>query len=221
MWDMRGSRRGCATSPFGRRGVTGVLSLLVLSLVVTGCASEGDTSAPYFAKAPPGEIARVVTALPSTGGAQAAQLISGPISRPDHALTPGVIAVHDVTAVCQLPRHGHQRIAVTEQRAIYTAYGLPYPAATRKYGLDYLVPTALGGAAVAANLWPASSQKGVGFHQKAQLNARLRVLVCQGKLSLPEVQQQIVTDWFALWVRYGTSSASVSTPPGPSSLSGQ
>jgi hypothetical protein len=74
---------------------------------------------------------------------------------------------------------------------------------------------------VRANLWPASSQKGVGFHQKAQLNAKLRVLVCQGKLSLPEVQKQIVSDWFALWVEYGTSVASVSTPPGPAGLSGQ
>ncbi|MDB5065056.1 MAG: hypothetical protein JWM18_1490 [Chloroflexi bacterium] len=216
MWKMR----GFATSPFGRRRVTGALSLLTLGLVVTGCA-ESDISAPYFATTPPGEVARVVTALPLTGGAQAAQVVSGPVSRPDHTLTPGVIAVHDVTAVCQLPRHSHLRIAVTDQRAVFKTYGLPYPQATGKYGLDYLVPIQLGGAPVRANLWPASSQKGVGFHQKAQLNAKLRVLVCQGKLSLPEVQKQIVSDWFALWVEYGTSVASVSTPPGPAGLSGQ
>ena len=45
---------------------------------------------------------------------------------------------------------------------------------------------------------------GVGFHEKAQLNYRMRQLVCQGGMALSQAQQEIATDWYALWVQYAT-----------------
>ncbi|MGH7749201.1 MAG: hypothetical protein ACREQ5_31215, partial [Candidatus Dormibacteria bacterium] len=158
-------------------------------------------------------------ALPSTGGNTIPQ-VRGPIARPDPGKTPGAIAVHDVSAVCRLPRHIHNRIPVPEQKAVFNAYGLQYPGMTSKYALDYLVPIPLGGAPVAANLWPAESQKGVGFHQKEQLNAKLRVMVCEGRIPLATVQQQIVTDWYSLWYQYVANPASTDPPSAPSGLGG-
>jgi hypothetical protein len=207
------------TARAGRRGV-GTLVVLTLGLLVTGCASgNGDASAPYFAASPPVAPADVVAmGLPATG-TQATELIKGGISRPDPKLTPGAVAISDVTQVCKLPRHTHRKIPVDVQRAVFQEYGYAYPGATNTYILDWLVPLELGGAPVKANLWPAMAKKGVGFHQKAHLNARLRHLVCSGVLSLTDMQSKLMSDWYTLWFRYATTPTADASQflPDPSS----
>ena len=207
------------TARAGRRGV-GTLVVLTLGLLVTGCASgNGDASAPYFAASPPVAPADVVAmGLPATG-TQATELIKGGISRPDPKLTPGVVAISDVTQACKLPRHTHRKIPVDVQRAVFQEYGYAYPGATNTYILDWLVPLELGGAPVKANLWPAMAKKGVGFHQKAHLNARLRHLVCSGVVSLTDIQSKLVSDWYTLWFRYATTPTADASQflPDPSS----
>lgn len=179
---------------------------LVAVLLATGCGarsvSSADPSAPYFPPSSPSPVASQgasanAAAAPSVGGL-------GPISRPDLRITPGVVAVRDVTAVCQAPKHTHIQIPYYVQLSVYASYGLPATAAA-SYGLDYLVPLQLGGAVVKANLWPAAIQ-GIGFHQKEQLNYRLRLMVCEQGLPLAQAQQDIVSDWYALWIRYATAA---------------
>jgi len=65
-----------------------------------------------------------------------------------------------------------------------------------------LVPLQLGGAPVQENIWPMLN-RGFGFHEKASLNARLRIAVCRGDVPLDLVQKQIAQDWFSLWIKYG------------------
>jgi hypothetical protein len=204
MSDLRGLRR------HPRVRATAVLSLLVLSLGITGCAS--DVSAPYFATTPPTTIAHVAGSglqLPSTGS-PLARLHHGSVPRPKPALTPGAIAVTDDATVCSQSRRTRDPITDATKKAVLAAYGIPY-SRHNQYSFDYLVPLDLGGAPVAANLWPL--RRNTGFHEKLQLNARLRYLVCRGELPLAKVQKPIITDWYALWVQYA-AVASPSPAPG-------
>jgi hypothetical protein len=69
------------------------------------------------------------------------------------------------------------------------------------YVLDYLVPMKLGGAPVAANVWPAATS-GIGLNQKAQLDHVLYHRVCGRLMTLPQAQSALKTDWFAAWLKY-------------------
>jgi hypothetical protein len=95
----------------------------------------------------------------------------------------------------------HLQIPFALQTAGYTRYGYTTPAQQHKYTLDYLVPLGLGGAAVRANIWPASV-RGIGFFQKVQLNHVLRDMVCRREVSLTLVQSQLRRDWYAAWLEY-------------------
>ncbi len=193
---------GSTKSKLLARRLGAMLVVSALGLLATGCSfGAQDPSAPYFptvaqAAAHPDPLNL------GTGSLIAhASILRGAISRPNLSLTPGVIADHDVTSVCKSPRHVKVPVPIPEAQAIKAAYGIPanrYP----RYYMDYLVPLNLGGAAVQANLWPMST-KGVGFHEKANLNARLRNVVCDGRMTLDQAQHAIITDWYTLWVRYG------------------
>ena len=175
----------------------------VLALGLAGCASAPiDSSAPFFpnsrvvASSPP-PLANPATTLsiPPTS-------IRGAIARPDLQLTPGVVAVTDVTALCLAPRQAHVTFTAAEEQAAFNAYKIPWPLEKTKYRLGYLIPLDLGGAAVAANRWPITTH-GLSLHEFGQLDARLRGAVCQGAVSLSDVQHGLQTDWYALWLRFG------------------
>lgn len=179
-----------------------LLLVAALAVVITACASSSDPSAPYFpsnhinANAPP------VVDGTATGAVSSSVVVRGAIARPNPALTPGVVAVNDLLAVCKQPRHIHIPVSALDQLAVFNAYKIG-PDLARKYGLDYLVPLQLGGSPVQANIWPVPI-RGVGFREKESLNARLRVAVCRGDIPLGLAQDQIAKDWFSLWVRYGS-----------------
>jgi hypothetical protein len=180
----------------------GLGAVAILVALAAGCAPvAADPSAPYF----PATRPAAATAPPVDPGATLpttrAVAASGPVARPNPALTPGVVATTDAAAVCQQPKRVRTPVPYAEQQALLAAYGIPAQDAHR-YGLDYLVPLQLGGAAVSANLWPAAT-KGVGYHEKQQLNARLRTLVCRGEVALAAAQHDIAADWYTEWLRYG------------------
>ena len=104
------------------------------------------------------------------------------------------------------------QIPYSQRLQVLSDYGIPADRYA-DYGLDYLVPLQLGGAAVIENIWPAAVS-GVGFHEKEQLNYRMRLLVCQGSMPLGDAQKEIATDWYSLWVKYATASdvAAASSP---------
>jgi hypothetical protein len=186
-----------------RSRVTAAVLLPVLALLVTSCAASpanpSDPSARYFPSSQP-----TASAPPPAGGSGgvSSQPAAGPVARPNPRLTPGVVAVRDVTAVCQQPKRTRAAIPYAQQQAIFYEYRIGSQASSN-YGLDYLVPLQLGGSTVLANIWPAPVT-GIGFHEKEQLNYRLRLLVCQGGMPLDQAQQQVVSDWYALWIKYAT-----------------
>lgn len=184
-----------------RRARRSGLILLAAGLLTTGCATRStDPSAPYFptARPSPQPSAAVVAGgrLP-----QAAPVGNrGPVSRPNQQLTPGAVASRDQATVCRTVRASRPPVSNAVQATIFAEYHIT-PQQAHHYRLDYLVPLRIGGAAVPANLWPVAT-RGTGFLAKKKLNARLRSLVCHGVLPLTQAQQQVASDWYALWVKY-------------------
>jgi hypothetical protein len=187
--------------------------LMAIALVaVSFLLGPSDPSAPYFPTtrlnanhAGSAEISGMaVTAGPSHN----LKSPTGPVARPDSRVTPGVVATTDVGAVCKTSKHvprispTNPLIPLSEQDAIFKAYRIS-PSASKRYALDFLIPMQLGGAMTAANVWPMSTTKGVGFTEKQLLNVRMHILVCHGEMPLTQAQTLMANDWVGLWVRYG------------------
>jgi hypothetical protein len=184
-----------SVSVFASR-VAAVVTLIAVAVVIASCGSQPlDASAPYFPKDSP-----TPTAIAPLYGDTVASPPPARLDRPNRALTPGVAQIRNVNSVCQLPTRFHVHIPSDEQSAIFAAYGLPYPPSG--HALDYLIPLALGGAAVQANIWPMSTTNG-SYQDKEQLNVMLRTRVCQGAIALSTAQHEIATDWYSLWTQYG------------------
>jgi hypothetical protein len=173
--------------------IAALVSLVVLGVACGTQPPPGDPSARYFHDISPPPA----SATPDVGPA----ILNGPIARPNHRLTPGVIATRDATAVCQQPIHVKPRLTYAEQRFVMSEYGIAV-ADEHNWGLDYLVPLQLGGADTQANLWPAPLSGGLGYHEKEQLNYRMRTHVCQGDIPLDQTQQQMISDWSVLYAKY-------------------
>lgn len=122
---------------------------------------------------------------------------------PNRALTPGVAVAIRRRDVCAAEENDPSWLipASVQQRALQE-YGIA-PSQAREYQLDYLIPPALGGTNDIRNLWPEPySQTVWNAHTKDALENRLRELVCQGQLDLPEAQREIAADWISAYKRY-------------------
>ena len=75
----------------------------------------------------------------------------------------------------------------------------------RDYEEDHLVSLEIGGApADPRNLWPEPHRVigGWGSYAKDRLENRLHSLVCHGRLSLSQAQNEIATNWIEAYKRY-------------------
>jgi len=61
--------------------------------------------------------------------------------------------------------------------------------------LDHLVPVSLGGSNDPDNLWPFHAQGDFTLDAKNALAAKLRDMVCAGKISLKDAQDAFKKDW--------------------------
>lgn len=150
-----------------------------------------------------------MTSIDSNAGLLASRLLRGAVARPDPKLTPGAVAVTDLTTVCRQSKRIHglfnplsPLVAQSDQQAVFAEYNIS-SANAKHYGLDFLVPLQLGGANTRANIWPASLSHGVGFHEKQVLNIRIHDLVCRRDVPLDQAQKEISIDWVKLWLLYG------------------
>jgi hypothetical protein len=139
-------------------------------------------------------VASLLIALPAV----AADL---PI-RPDPKLTPGAILTTDAATVCQPGYSKSVRHTSGKLKAsIYREYGLDR--SVSHFEVDHLISLELGGADVAANLWPQSYDTVTwNAHTKDKLEDRLHALVCAGRLPLEQAQRDIATDWIAAYQKY-------------------
>lgn len=149
---------------------------------------------------------------------------------PDRRLTPGAadtavsnrdICAHD-WAPGSPPHHGGdltysraaRHTAPALKAAVFAAYHLTNPHdGGRSYEVDHLIPLALGGRDVLANLWPESRlSQGPNAWSKDRLEYRLYRLVCDPEpgtpaLPLQQAQAAFTTDWVAAYHHYCPTDA--------------
>lgn len=183
------------------RGVAKVALAVFMAAVVTGCGSRGTPAAAPTPPRVPGQasgpdLANVT--LPNF----TMPLVTGGVSMPNPALTPGAVATTDTTKICLLPDHlATTTIPAATQLQVFTAYRIKNPVVQAKYDVGYLVPIGLGGAKTTANMWPAAL-KGTGFFEKDQLDHVMRDMVCHRQLSLGTAQRDLEHNWYVAWLKY-------------------
>jgi hypothetical protein len=117
-------------------------------------------------------------------------------------LTPGATVQVSVADICSgrlaapPPIGDHVRDEVIRN---YRMAHLP----TEHYELDYLITPELGGATVAANLWP-EPYEGLRWNAlvKDHLERLLPRKVCKGEVDLATAQRDIASDWVAAYRKY-------------------
>ncbi|HZR39747.1 MAG TPA: HNH endonuclease [Ktedonobacteraceae bacterium] len=121
---------------------------------------------------------------------------------PDSACTPGAIfASATVQEICTSGYASSVRnVPYSEADDVYAEYGI-YHHSYGQYEDDHLVPLELGGSNDIANLWPEAASPTPGFHQKDEVENYLHDQVCSGALALKDAQQEIATNWLAVYNR--------------------
>lgn len=160
---------------------------LALSLAFSGCSAGTATTAPTVG---------------GGGGSHA-----GPASLyPNPALTPGDL-LPGVTAkeVCVSGySSGVRSVSSDEKAAVYQRYGIPNEPG--KHEVDHFIALELGGSNALTNLWPEpyvtpDGPNKIGAHEKDRVENYLHAEVCAGRMLLPQAQDAIRTDWYAVYLR--------------------
>jgi len=114
---------------------------------------------------------------------------------PNRILTPGAILTQDAQIVCKYGYlKGLRRAPPETKRQVYERYGISPE--SKDCVIDHFIPLELGGSNDIKNLWP---QPWPGYDQKDLVENYLSDEVCQGRMTLPEAQQKISSDWYAVY----------------------
>ena len=133
-------------------------------------------------------------ALPAIAGAQL----------PNSFSTPGATTKASVKEIC----------AAGYETSVKPVAGWQKTAALERYGirpesfngeLDHLVPVSLGGSNEPENLWPMHAAGDMTPAAKARLAEKLKLMVCDGQLSLKDAQNAFKKDWTKAYKQYASA----------------
>lgn len=110
---------------------------------------------------------------------------------PDASCTPGAVATASLDVVCHTSTRGRRHVDAAARRRVLAAYGVSSADAPR-YEVDHLVPLALGGDNVDANLWPEPIEDA---RRKDLVEDRAHAWVCAGSMPLEAAQRAFSADW--------------------------
>ena len=113
---------------------------------------------------------------------------------PDPIMMPGAVdpaAARDV--ICNGTTGARRHVSTATKAAVLAAYNIP-DAESPFYEIDHLIPLAIGGANVVANLWPEPWAEAV---QKDALEVELQRRVCHGLLPKPRPSARSPTTGWA------------------------
>jgi hypothetical protein len=164
-----------------------VLLALALSIGLSGCSGGTATTAP-------------VAAGGGGGKAGTASLYPNPTLTPGDVF-PGVTAKE----VCVSGYSSSVRaVSSNEKAAVYQRYGIPNE--TGKHEVDHHISLELGGSNMVTNLWPEpyvtpDAPGQIGAHEKDKVENYLHGQVCKNAMSLQQAQEQIRTDWYAVYLK--------------------
>lgn len=120
---------------------------------------------------------------------------------PDHSCTPG--AVFSAVTLEQICAAGYsanvRNVSQKLRKAVFAEYGVPYPQPRGAFEVDHLIPLALGGSNGIANLFLEPAEPAPGFREKDLVENYLHSEVCSGRVALNVAQEQIASDWLAIY----------------------
>src|SRR5690348_15722019 len=122
--------------------------------------------------------------------------------RPDPHLTPGAILTTDTALVCapgysRTVRHTSGQL----KSFVYREYGIDRHQGD--YEMDHLIPLGIGGADVAANLWPESyDTQPWSAAVKDELEDFFHREVCAGRIPIEQAQREIAEDCIVTYRKY-------------------
>src|SRR5258707_811310 len=103
---------------------------------------------------------------------------------PDRKLTPGSAVQVSLEVLCETGYSKSVRhVSGSVKAAVYREYGIESHR-SGEYEVDHLISLELGGSNNLENLWPQSYEGFWNAHVKDQLEDRLHVTVCAGKIPL-------------------------------------
>jgi len=173
----------------GRNPCCLIFTALVVaaSLGLSGCSAGKATTAP-------------VAAGGSEGKAGPASLYPSPSLTPGDVF-PGVTAKE----VCVSGYSASVRaVSSDEKAAVYQRYGIPNEPG--KHEVDHFISLELGGSNMVTNLWPEpyvtpDAPGKIGAHEKDKVENYLHDQVCKNAMPLQQAQEQIRTDWYAVYLK--------------------
>jgi hypothetical protein len=119
---------------------------------------------------------------------------------PNASLTPGAVSPLTAVELCNGVRPS-RLVTDAVRRQVLHAYGVE-DVSPPAYELDALVTPELGGSTDAANLWPQRYRSPVwNARVKDELERLLPELVCSGRITLAQAQQEIASDWIGAYKR--------------------
>ena len=133
---------------------------------------------------------------------------------PDSDCSPGAVLTIDPSVVCV---RGYTKtvrnVPTSVKRQVFAEYGIPYAYRSR-YEVDHLISLEIGGSNDISNLWPEPYNLKLGAREKDKFENQLHALVCKGKMTLPEAQAEIATNWLGYYHKTITTPALTPvTPP--------
>lgn len=131
---------------------------------------------------------------------------------PDPSCTPGKAnPAVTIGMVCPVAHTDQWRVSIATQKRKslaqydYTDSGGNHPQTLSSTEGDHLVPLVLGGDPTAPeNIWPEPQRKTPNEKDHVELAAH--AAVCAGKLSLPQAQAAMATDWYGFGKRLSVIS---------------
>ena len=161
---------------------------ITLSVALGGC-----NVVPIVTPVPP-------AAMGTRGHAGPAGLYPDPTKTPGDVF-PGVTAQE----VCVSGYSKSVRaVSSDEKAAVYQRYGIANEPG--KHEVDHFISLELGGSNMVTNLWPEpyvtpNTPGQIGAHEKDRVENYLHEQVCNGSMTLPQAQEAIRTDWYAVYLR--------------------
>jgi len=90
-------------------------------------------------------------------------------------------------------------VSSDEKVAVYQRYGIANVGG--QHEVDHFIPLELGGSNALTNLWPEPYEPLPGAHEKDQVEDYLHGQVCSGNMTLQQAQNEIRSDWYAVYLR--------------------
>ncbi len=168
--------------------------IVVMSLIAFSMLACDSSASDVSGTVTPGASSHPFGQQNKTSGCASANAL------PDLDCTPGDI-LPDAT-VSQICTPGYsssvRNVPDSEKTQAYAEYGIASHS-PGEYEVDHLVSLELGGSNDISNLWPEPAEPTPGFHQKDKVENYLHDQVCSGAITLQQAQEEIATNWLAVY----------------------